>query len=246
MILSHFSACDLDFRNFDQIVPSDLRDSICWALYSERISGRAPPYIMRFTCEDIMKSARNSMQVFTGLLLCIAVLSAFDHPFVKESAGVYRGDTPSIERVKELHSKGFRSVVNVRTNEKEKIRDEVKRLGMKYVHIPAGAFMTPDKQKLRQYVHFMSQKENQPVYVFCAGGRDRSNFFIAVYRVAVDGISPEQAIAEMKQKRVRMWMPGTKNYPKVIEEYASELRQIAAKQSTKEVGVSPRAALSVP
>lgn len=44
----------------------------------------------------------------------------------------------------------------------------------------------------------MSSPASQPVFIHCRQGKDRPGLVVAVYRMEVEGWSPEGAIAEMQ------------------------------------------------
>src|SRR5262245_48953754 len=76
------------------------------------------------------------------LLLQIPILNSFTEPLVMKdiprlqlvAAGLYRGGQPERAGFEYLKEKGFKTVINLRTeNDEEAV---VKGLGMNYVHIP--------------------------------------------------------------------------------------------------------------
>jgi tyrosine-protein phosphatase SIW14 len=56
----------------------------------------------------------------------------------------------------------------------------------------------PTQVKLEEFLHIVTDPERQPVYVHCVGGRHRTGVMTAVYRMARDGWSADQAFREMK------------------------------------------------
>jgi protein tyrosine/serine phosphatase len=54
--------------------------------------------------------------------------------------------------------------------------------------------------------------ENQPIFVHCRRGSDRTGTVIAIYRIDHDGWSSEQAKTEAKRYGMGFWVVGMKDY----------------------------------
>jgi protein tyrosine phosphatase (PTP) superfamily phosphohydrolase (DUF442 family) len=110
---------------------------------------------------------------------------------------LYHSGQPSPEQFKTLQQRlGIRTVVNVRrTHSEEKV---VETLGMKYVWIPIPAWSLKQEHAV-EFLKVMRDPSNHPVLVYCWYGGDRSNTLSAIYRVAVQGWSKEEAIREMTE-----------------------------------------------
>ncbi len=110
--------------------------------------------------------------------------------------GVYRGANPSPEGYETLARMGVRTVVNLRSGNGE--REMVESYGMRSVGLPMSAYGAVDADTVRRAVALMADPANQPVYVHCLQGRDRTGVVVAVYRMEVDGWSPNEAEEEMQ------------------------------------------------
>ena len=71
--------------------------------------------------------------------------------------------------------------------------------GMRYVHIPMTTHEPPTPEQRALFLSIVNAPEDQPVYVHCVGGRHRTGVMTAVYRMTNDGLTGEQAFAEMKR-----------------------------------------------
>jgi protein tyrosine/serine phosphatase len=71
--------------------------------------------------------------------------------------------------------------------------------GMKYVQLPMTTRVPPTPERVAEFLKIVTDPANQPVYVHCVGGRHRTGVMSAIYRMAHDGWSGEQAFKEMKQ-----------------------------------------------
>jgi protein tyrosine/serine phosphatase len=70
---------------------------------------------------------------------------------------------------------------------------------MTFHRIPMTTHTAPTAQQIAEFLALVNDPANQPVYVHCAGGRHRTGVMTAVYRMAEDGWTSDQAFKEMKQ-----------------------------------------------
>ncbi len=116
------------------------------------------------------------------------------------TAGVLeRGAAPTDAGIETLQARGIRTVVDLRHSPADtaRERDRVTQLGMTYVNIPIRADQ-PNDAAMAQFLSIVLRPENQPVFVHCAHGRDRTGTAAAVYRIVVDQWTAEQAIVELR------------------------------------------------
>ncbi|MEP6913455.1 MAG: protein-tyrosine phosphatase family protein [bacterium] len=65
---------------------------------------------------------------------------------------------------------------------------------------------------MEEVLSIINAPENQPVFVHCAQGVDRTGTVIAVYRIAHDGWTSEKAKEEANRYGMHPWEIGMKNY----------------------------------
>ncbi len=109
---------------------------------------------------------------------------------------IYRGAQPQIEGYATLKKMGIKTVINLRTSKSEK--KEVVSAGMRSVEIPLNVLKDVDIKKVNNILDMMADTDNQPVYVHCRQGQDRTGIVIAAYRMKVEGWSLKEAEAEMQ------------------------------------------------
>ena len=109
---------------------------------------------------------------------------------------IYRGAQPKPEGYSTLKKMGIRTVINLRFLHSEK--EAVEAAGMKSVEVPMSVFKDVDPKTVKRIIAIMTDPVNQPVYVHCALGQDRTGVVAAVYRMEVDGWSLAEAEAEMQ------------------------------------------------
>ena len=117
--------------------------------------------------------------------------------FANVSDEIYRGGAPSAEDLK-MMSEVFdmKAVLSLDGNIAYQIAPIVKSLGMTHIVVPIGG---SDTLSLMQYLqsHVVSiLTNNQPIYVHCRHGSDRTGMAIALYRINHEGWSPEDAMKE--------------------------------------------------
>ena len=112
----------------------------------------------------------------------------------KVSDELYRGAQPTAEGMKQLEKLGVKTVVNLRSLPSD--RDEIKDTGLAYEHI----YMTPlniDDKDVVRFLRIVSDSSQTPVFVHCQHGADRTGTMCAIYRIAVQGWSKDEAVEEM-------------------------------------------------
>lgn len=113
------------------------------------------------------------------------------------SSHIFRGGQPGPKGYETLKKMGIRTVINLRTTKSEK--REVDAAGMNSIEIPISMIRSIDKKAVEKVVEIMSDPENQPVYLHCRVGQDRTGVVVAVYRMKIDGWTLEEAVAEMQE-----------------------------------------------
>ncbi|HMR04712.1 MAG TPA: dual specificity protein phosphatase family protein [Polyangiaceae bacterium] len=108
----------------------------------------------------------------------------------------WRSAQPSAEGMAELPQLGVRTVINLRSLHSD--RDEIGQLPLQYEHIKMKAWHAEDEDIVR-FLQVVTDPERQPVLVHCQHGADRTGVATAAYRIAVQGWSKDEAIAEMTQ-----------------------------------------------
>lgn len=110
--------------------------------------------------------------------------------------GILRGAQPKEEGYATLREMGVRTVVNLRSTNSG--AEAVEAAGMRSLHIRMGMVRGINRETVERAVKAISDPENQPVYVHCAYGKDRTGVVVAVYRMQAEGWSYEDAEAEMQ------------------------------------------------
>lgn len=110
------------------------------------------------------------------------------------SPDLYRGAQPAAEGMQNLKQKGIKTVVNLRSFSSD--RDELRGTGLGYEHLFMKAWH-PERKEVVEFLRIVTDPKRKPVLVHCQHGADRTGTMCAVYRVAVQGWTKQQAIREM-------------------------------------------------
>lgn len=114
----------------------------------------------------------------------------------KVSDTLYRSAQPSAEGMKNLKAMGIETIVNLRSFHSD--RDKIKETGLAYEHIYMKAWH-PEEEDAVRFLQIATNPKRTPVLVHCQHGADRTGAMCAIYRVAVQGWSREEALKEMTE-----------------------------------------------
>jgi protein tyrosine phosphatase (PTP) superfamily phosphohydrolase (DUF442 family) len=130
------------------------------------------------------------------------------------SGELYRGDQPSPQGMQNLKNLGLKTIINLRSFHSD--RDEIGDTGLAYEHIYMKAWHPEEKEAVR-FLTIVTDPQRTPVLVHCQHGSDRTGTMIAVYRIAVQGWSKDEAIREMTEGGFRFhWI--WSNLPRWVQD----------------------------
>lgn len=156
-----------------------------------------------------MKNQSSKMgAVICALAVLVSIVSAQSEPSYKElpnlhkvSDALYRGAQPLTGYAKKLGELGVKTVVNLR-GEDEISRDEqqeAETAGLRYFNISMPGLSAPSDEQVSRVLAIIDNPENQPVFIHCKRGSDRTGTIAAVYRISHEGWNAERAITEAKR-----------------------------------------------
>jgi len=114
----------------------------------------------------------------------------------KVSDTLYRSAQPSAEGMANLKAMGIVTIVNLRSFHSD--RDEIGNTGLAHEHIYMKAWH-PEEEDAVRFLQIVTNPKRTPVLVHCQHGADRTGIMFALYRIAVQGWTKEEAIREMTQ-----------------------------------------------
>ncbi len=147
------------------------------------------------------------------------------------SAVLYRGAQPEAEGIAELEAMGVRTIVNLRLAHSD--RDEIEEAGLTtddigYEHIRMEAW-DADEDEIVEFLKIAADPARQPVFVHCKYGADRTGFMVAIYRVAVEGWTKEDASKELRE--------GGFGFHEIWEGIPEFLRELDVERMKREAGL---------
>jgi len=113
---------------------------------------------------------------------------------------LYRGAQPQEVGFSELKLLGITTIVDLRSEDHEKVeweRKHAESLGMRFVHIPVAGWSPPNDEQVVQFLSLLRGNPGQKVFMHCHFGEDRTGVFTAIYRIAFEKWTADQAIKEM-------------------------------------------------
>ncbi len=114
--------------------------------------------------------------------------------FARVSPALWRGRQPTAEGFRSLEAAGVTTIINVRHDHDDSgLLTETK---LTYIWIPTRPW-NPKEDDLVPFFKVIQDPKNWPVFVHCWKGDDRVGFYVAAYRIVVDGWSRDDAIREL-------------------------------------------------
>jgi len=116
--------------------------------------------------------------------------------FYKVSDDLYRGAQPTAIGMRNLKAMGIKTVVSLRSFHSD--RDKIGDTGLGCENIPMKVWH-PEERQVVKFLEIVTDSKRTPVLVHCQHGADRTGTMCAVYRIAVQGWTKEEALREMTE-----------------------------------------------
>lgn len=127
--------------------------------------------------------------------------------FAKINESLFRGGQPTVRGLEHLAQIGVRTVVNLRDTPSAVVRERraVEKLGMNFRNIRLSNWFQARDAEIRAIVEVIDDPANQPVFIHCKRGADRTGTVIAIYRMLIDGWNDRDANREAKRYGIGWW-----------------------------------------
>lgn len=156
-------------------------------------------------------------------LLFVIAFTAVSHAatapidrFTKVDNDVYRGAFITKEaQMAFLKEKGVKTIVSMITDKAVAATEKqmADKYGIKMYWIPVDGFWGPNDKQTKVIQAHLNNSNEQPVYIHCTHGRDRTGVEVGLYRVWTDGWTAHDAYSEMKKMGFRtILFPMTKYF----------------------------------
>jgi tyrosine-protein phosphatase SIW14 len=126
---------------------------------------------------------------------------------------VFRGGQPAAEAWPSLARLGVKTVIDLRREDEHSTAVEgqaVAAAGMNYFNVPMKGVVAPTNEQIAKVLELLNSQE--PVFVHCKRGADRTGTVIACYRIAHDRWERKQALNEAKSFGMAWDQMGLKHY----------------------------------
>lgn len=132
----------------------------------------------------------------------------------KVSDQLYRGAQPSEGGLKKLAELGIKTIINLRgADDRAKLEEkEAKSAGLRYFNIAMPGLSAPSDEQVAQVMAIINNPDNQPVFVHCRRGSDRTGTIVAIYRISHDAWTGDRAIAEARNNGMSWAEFGMRSY----------------------------------
>ncbi len=145
--------------------------------------------------------------------------------FHKVNERLYRGAQPKLGGIERLARLGIKTVINLRGEDERARKEEAeaRRAGLRYFSVPMGRWGRPTNEQVESVLSIINAEENQPVFIHCKRGSDRTGIIIAVYRIVHDGWSGEEALEEAERLDMFWWKFKMKDF--ISDYYRDRMRR---------------------
>jgi protein tyrosine/serine phosphatase len=144
--------------------------------------------------------------------------------FYAVNANLYRGGQPTEAGVKRLAGMGVKTIVNLRGADENSFKEKAwaQNAGIKFIAVDLSNWFRPKTPDIEQIIKYIEAPENQPVFVHCKRGADRTGTIVAAYRISREGWTGKQANAEAKKFGFGWWQVWMKDY---IDDYYRDFKK---------------------
>jgi protein tyrosine phosphatase (PTP) superfamily phosphohydrolase (DUF442 family) len=148
-----------------------------------------------------LKRAGQEVEVGAAEAVGVMELAGLRYPVkayeAQVDSGLYRGSRVDEAGMASLKQQGIVGIVNL-CKENNEDAAPAEKLGLKSLHVPILDNSAPSIAQMQEFIAFA--QANPPTYVHCEAGEGRTGTAVACYRIAVDGWTADQAIAEGKTR----------------------------------------------
>jgi tyrosine-protein phosphatase SIW14 len=126
---------------------------------------------------------------------------------------VFRGGQPTSEAWPNLAKIGVKTVIDLCREDEHSTAQEAQAVaaaGMTYINIPMKGVVAPKNDEIVKVLTLLNSQD--PVFVHCHRGADRTGAVIACYRIAHDRWDRKQAVNEAKAFGMAWTQQGLKHY----------------------------------
>ncbi|MFT3742690.1 MAG: tyrosine-protein phosphatase [Pyrinomonadaceae bacterium] len=145
--------------------------------------------------------------------------------FQKVNENLFRGGQPKPEGFQQLKELGVHTVIYLRSDDEKasKERELAEAAGLSFTSVPLGNWKRPAKADIEKVLAMINDAGNQPVFVHCKRGADRTGTVIAIYRMTHDGWDAKQASDEAEKFGIGWWQFAMRDF--IHDYYRDEIQK---------------------
>jgi protein tyrosine/serine phosphatase len=134
--------------------------------------------------------------------------------FHKVNNLLYRGGQPKPAGIAALKRLGITTVISLRSNDERSLQERAlfESAGIRFLSLPLDNWKRPTIEEIDAIIEQIERAKNQPVFVHCKRGSDRTGTVIAVYRMVYDGWDPKRAGDEAEEFGIGWWQFGMRDF----------------------------------
>lgn len=171
-----------------------------------------------------------TVSLLIALCIGITVNAQYDQPsrdlpnFYKVNANLYRGGQPTEAGLAKLKQKGIRTIIDLRSYDQLAKKEEgwSRSAGVKFISMPMSNWFKPKDMQIDKIIKLIDDPANQPVFVHCQRGADRTGTVVAVYRISREGWNADRANEEAEKFGFGWWQFWLKDF--INDYYTATLR----------------------
>jgi protein tyrosine/serine phosphatase len=112
---------------------------------------------------------------------------------------LYRGGQPTSKQFEELKAAGIKTIICLRWNSitLHHERAIAAKLGFNLFCLPLSYWVLPTRAEIDRFFSIVDDVENHPIFVHCLHGSDRTGMLTAMYRIARENWTADQAYRDM-------------------------------------------------
>ena len=163
-----------------------------------------------------MSHTKRVVTAASAILVLVASFYIFLHArtgpenlpnFYQVNEKLARGAQPKPDGFAELKAKGIKTVISLRDNDENAIKEKemAEAAGLRFINMPLANWSRPSENDIEAIESAIDLPENQPVFVHCRRGADRTGTVMAVYRMKHDGWDAKQAGEEAEKFGIGWW-----------------------------------------
>lgn len=140
------------------------------------------------------------------------------------NAQFYRGGQPTEKGVNGLAKMGVKTIINLRGEDKHSLIEKhwAEKADIKFISVNLSNWFEPKTSDIEKIIREIDTADNQPIFVHCKRGADRTGTVVAIYRITRDNYTAKQAYDEAKSFGFGWWQFPMKHY---INEYYEDFKK---------------------